>query len=720
MTGDRAGGPLVSLEQLAATPVSVLRTCTPKLQRELEGLGITSLLDLLEHFPRRYHDRRTRAAIGELVVGTEATVVAEVVRSAEKRSGKRVRVEVVVSDGQATLSLTFFNQAWRSRQLTPGVEAAFFGKVDRFNHRLQMVNPAVDILEPTGEARGGPGAEATGVIVPIYPESGKADVATWQLRRLVAEALERWPGLEDPLPADIAGRARVMPRAEAYRKIHRPEEDRDHFQARRRLVFDEFFRIQLELLRRRREFQATTRGIAHVVDGPLVTAFHDRLPFTLTAGQRAAIDEIVADMSGAHPMHRLLQGDVGAGKTVVAVTGLLVAVQGGHQGALLAPTEVLAEQHFRGIRALVEGLTVREEGSLMGERPVQARLLTNKTRGRDEITAAVAAGQVDILVGTHALLSEDVRFHSLGLVVVDEQHRFGVAQRAALLAKGANPDELVMTATPIPRSAAMLVYGHLDHSVMGELPAGRQPIETVLCRDEDERARAYRRIREEVAAGRQAYVVCPLVEGSETVEAKAAQEERDRLAEEELAGLELEALHGRMKPADKERVMSAFRDGAIDVLVATTVIEVGVDVPNATVMVIESADRFGLSQLHQLRGRVGRGSVASTCYLFADPSTPEGQARLEAMVDSTDGFHLAEVDLELRGGGQLFGDRQSGRSDLRLGRLPRDQKAVLFARAEAERLLADDPTLARHPGLATEVDWYLSRLDTDFANALRS
>jgi ATP-dependent DNA helicase RecG len=323
-------------------------------------------------------------------------------------------------------------------------------------------------------------------------------------------------------------------------------------------------------------------------------------------------------------------------------------------------------------------------------------------------------------VGTHALMSEDVRFHSLGLVVVDEQHRFGVEQRAALRAKGTHPDELVMTATPIPRSAALLVYGHLDHSEMKELPGGRQPITTVLCRDDDERAAAYRRIREEVAAGHQAFVVCPLVEGSETVEAKAAQEERDRLAEEELAGLELEALHGRMKPADKDRVMSAFRDRDIDVLVATTVIEVGVDVPNATVMVIESADRFGLSQLHQLRGRVGRGTAASTCYLFADPTTPEGLARLQAMVDSTDGFHLADVDLELRGGGQLFGDRQSGRSDLRLGRLPRDQKAVTFAREQAEGLLARDPDLAHHRSLAAEVDWYLSRLPADFEKALRS
>ncbi len=724
---------VVTLEVLQSTPVVALDGVSSKMEAELAKLGIVSVLDLLEHFPRRYHDRRNRASIAELQVGQEATVVAEVVRAQEHRRGRNVRVEVAVTDGQAMLSLTFFGQAWRSRQLTPGTEASFFGKVDRFQHKLQMVNPVVDVIGPEGEAHN----QSTGVIVPIYPESGKADVATWQIRRFIAEARERFPDIDDPLPADLRARAKVMTRAEAYRGIHQPENERDHYQARRRLVLDEFLRIQLELVRRKRIAETTQRGISHTVKGPLLDEFLTSLPFTLTAGQRQALDDIASDMAGPHPMHRLIQGDVGSGKTVVAVAALLMAVQSGHQGALLAPTEVLAEQHHRGISALLGGLVVPApagEGSLFAARPVQVRLLTNRTtpKGRQQIMAELAAGGVDIMVGTHALLEPGVQFRSLGLVVVDEQHRFGVEQRKALLDKGDHPDELVMTATPIPRSAAMLVYGHLEHTEMRDMPEGRTPITTIWCQDADERATAYRRLRDEVADGHQAYVVCPLVDpsvsgsaarGDSAAEVKSVLEERDRLADEELSGLRVEALHGKMRPADKERVMTAFRAGEIDVLVATTVIEVGVDVPNATVMIIESADRFGLSQLHQLRGRIGRGGGESWCHLFAEPTTEDGLRRMEAMVASTDGFHLAEVDLDLRGGGQIFGDRQSGRSDLKLGRIPRDEKAVAFARKEAETLLAGDPSLARHAALRAEVAWYLSTLerdDVEFANVFRS
>ncbi len=724
---------VVTLEVLQATPVVALDGVSAKMEAELAKLGIESVLDLLEHFPRRYHDRRNRASIAELQVGQEATVVAEVVRSQEHRRGRNVRVEVAVTDGQAMLSLTFFGQGWRIRQLTPGTEASFFGKVDRFQHKLQMVNPVVDVIGPEGEAHN----QSTGVIVPIYPESGKADVATWQLRRFIAEARERFPDIDDPLPADLRARAKVMNRADAYRGIHQPENERDHYQARRRLVLDEFLRIQLELVQRKRIAETTERGIAHQVSGALVDEFLASLPFALTAGQHGALSDIASDMGGPHPMHRLLQGDVGSGKTVVAVAALLMAVQSGHQGALLAPTEVLAEQHHRSVTALLGDLVVPApvgEGSLFSARPLQVRLLTNRTtpKGRQQLLADLDAGAVDVVVGTHALLEPDIGFRSLGLVVVDEQHRFGVEQRTALLDKGHHPDELVMTATPIPRSAAMLVYGHLEHTEMRDMPVGRTPITTIWCQDADERAVAYERVRAEVAAGRQAYVVCPLVDpstsgagsrGDGAAEVKSALEERDRLAEEELKGLTIEVLHGKMRPADKERVMAAFRSGEIAVLVATTVIEVGVDVPNATVMIIESADRFGLSQLHQLRGRVGRGGGASWCHLFAEPTTEDGLRRMEAMVASTDGFHLAEVDLDLRGGGQIFGERQHGRSDLKLGRIPRDEKAVAFARKEAEGLLDADPTLARHPALRAEVAWYLSTLerdDVDFAKVFRS
>ena len=406
-------------------------------------------------------------------------------------------------------------------------------------------------------------------------------------------------------------------------------------------------------------------------------------------------------------MHRLLQGEVGSGKTVVALTALLVAVQGGYQGAFMAPTEVLAEQHYLTSRRLLEGLSVASEATLVGERPVRVELLTNRTGAADRrrIVAGLDAGEVDVVVGTHALIYGEVEFTRLGLAVIDEQHRFGVEQRALLKGMGEEPDVLVMTATPIPRTAAMLVYGDLDKSELREMPPGRTPVTTsVIGPSPLERTSAYERLRDEVAAGRQAYVVCPLVEGSPRTEAKAATEELERLGDEELAGLRLGLLHGQLPARDKEHVMDAFRAGELDVLVATTVIEVGVDVPNATVMIVEDADRFGLSQLHQLRGRIGRGGGESWCFVFADPSTPEAEARMGALAASTDGFLLAERDLEIRGAGEVFGERQAGFSDLKLGRIPRDESIVLEARAVAEQILDDDPALSDHAQLREEVE----------------
>ncbi|HYT38731.1 MAG TPA: ATP-dependent DNA helicase RecG, partial [Acidimicrobiia bacterium] len=507
----------------------------------------------------------------------------------------------------------------------------------------------------------------------------------------------------------------------AYNGIHQPEIEADHFRAAHRLKFDEFLRMQLGLVARKRAFEEQRVGLTHRLDGPLVPAFHARLPFALTADQRKAIDEIGADLAGARPMHRLLQGEVGSGKTVVAVTALLSAVQSGYQGALMAPTEVLAEQHHGSIREMLAGLTVSSEGTLMGDRPVRVELLTNRTgaAGRRKLSAALAAGEVDIVVGTHALIYDSVAFPALGLAVIDEQHRFGVEQRALLRAKGPvgpdgegpEPDVLVMTATPIPRTAAMLIYGDLDKSELREMPPGRTPITTeVIPPSPLERQAAYQRLRDQVATGRQAYVVCPLVEGSEKIEAKAATDEAVRLEAEELSGLRVGLLHGQMAPADKEDMMARFRAGQLEVLVATTVIEVGVDVPNATVMVIEDADRFGLSQLHQLRGRVGRGGGESWCFLFANPQTPEAEARMEAMVGRHpdgrpfDGFDLAEKDLEIRGAGEVFGERQAGFTDLKLGRIPRDEPVVLEARRVAEEILDADPGLAHHRQLAEEVE----------------
>ncbi|HEY5011544.1 MAG TPA: ATP-dependent DNA helicase RecG, partial [Acidimicrobiia bacterium] len=498
------------------------------------------------------------------------------------------------------------------------------------------------------------------------------------------------------------------------------------------LIFDEFLRMQVGLVARKRAIAAAQSGIRHDMSGGLVRGFHERLPFDLTNDQRVAIAEIERDLASPAPMHRLLQGDVGSGKTVVALSALLVGVQGGYQGALMAPTEVLAEQHHLSATAMLAGLAVPSEGGLFDERPVRVELLTNRTTAaeRRRLVAGLGQGEVDIVVGTHALLYGDAPFSRLGVVVIDEQHRFGVEQRALLTGRtgagaagvisaatdgepdadatvsaGPQPDVLVMTATPIPRTAAMLIYGDLDKSELREMPPGRTPITTsVVGPNPLDRALAYETLRSEVEAGRQAYVVCPLVEGSAKIEAKAAVDELERLEHEELAGLRLALLHGQLPSREKESVMDRFRRGEIDVLVATTVIEVGVDVPNATVMIVEDADRFGLSQLHQLRGRVGRGGGASWCFLFADPQTPDSQERMAAMEASTDGFLLAERDLEIRGSGEVFGDRQSGFSDLKLGRIPRDEELVMLARAFAESLLDADPDLARANELREEVE----------------
>ena len=699
-----------TLRDLRDIPITRLTGVTPRLEERLGMLGITNVLDLIEHYPRRYLDRTKRSDIADLRVGEEATVFAEVRKMSSRRTRQgRALVETIVYDGTSYLYVTFFNQAWRAQQLPVGTEAAFFGRLEHYRGKHQMTNPAVDVLGRIGEK--------TGVIVPIYPQSGKADVSTWQLQKFVGEALRRARDFDDPVPADILRRLNMTDRTRAYNGIHQPETEADHFRAAHRLRFDEFLRMQLGLVARKRAFEERRIGLTHRIDGPLVPAFHAQLPFPLTGDQRKVIDEINVDLAAPRPMHRLLQGDVGSGKTVVALSALLAAVQSGYQGALMAPTEVLAEQHHLSISRFLEGLTVASVRTLLGERPVRVELLTNRTgaAGRRKLSAALVAGEVDIVVGTHALIYDSVAFPALGVAVIDEQHRFGVEQRALLRAKGPGggadggegpePDVLVMTATPIPRTAAMLIYGDLDKSELREMPPGRTPITTeVIPPSPLEREGAYRRLREQVAAGRQAYVVCPLVEGSEKVEAKAATEEAARLEVEELAGLRVGLLHGQMPPADKEATMARFRDGLIDVLVATTVIEVGVDVPNATVLVVEDADRFGLSQLHQLRGRVGRGGGESWCFLFADPQTPEAEARLQAMADSTDGFLLAERDLEIRGAGEVFGERQAGFTDLKLGRIPRDEPVVLEARRVAEEILDADPGLATHRQLAEEVE----------------
>jgi ATP-dependent DNA helicase RecG len=690
------------LAQLAAIPATELKGVGPRKAEGLAQIGITTVLDLLLHYPRRYIDRTNQAAIGDLAVGEEAMVLVTVKRVETIRArSRKTFVQADVTDGTGWLRCTFFNQPWRAKQLRADTQAVIFGKVDLFRGRRQMTNPVVDLV-----------GNRTGRIVPVYPQSEKSGVSTWDLGDWVEEALGRAGDFAEPVPREILDRFDLIDRSAALHGIHLPDSVEEWQVARRRLVLDELLRIQVALVRRKRELERSAVGVEHVIEGELVPRFHGRLPFPLTAAQARVMAEIAADLARPVPMHRLLQGDVGSGKTVVAVTALLVAVQGGHQGALMAPTEVLAEQHHLGVRELLRELTVPDPGTLLGDRPLRVELLTNRTPGseRTRVLDALRAGAVDIVIGTHALIQEGVRFRSLGVAVIDEQHRFGVEQRAALRSQSegeAVPDVLVMTATPIPRTAAMTVYGDLDVSVLDELPPGRTPVATQWARGPLQEHEAWERVRAEVAAGHQAYVVCPLIEESDRLEVRSAQETFDSLRAGQVQGLRLGLLHGRVPARDKEQVMEDFRRGDVDVLVATTVIEVGVDVPNATVMVVLDADRFGIAQLHQLRGRVGRATMSSWCYLLGAGATEEGERRLSALEKSSDGFELAEIDLEILGEGTIFGSRQKGRSDLRLASLRRDREWVERARAAAFEIVDADPELQAHPLLAEEVDLFL-------------
>ena len=700
--------PPLTFDDLAQIDIARLKGVGEAKQRALHEYGISDVLELLMTYPRRWVDRTNQQRVADAALGEEVLLVVEV-RGVEERQmrNRRKMVNVRVGDGTGTLRITFFNQPWRARQLTVGLVVAIHGKVEDYRGSLQMTNPVVDLI-----------GDRTGRIVPIYPQSEKVRITTWELAALVDQALRRCEsrGLADPLSIADQERLGLIGRFEALKSIHGPDSMADATAARRRLAFDELLRVQVELVRRKRELERTSQGIEHVVGGELVERFVGALPFPLTMAQRRAIDEIANDMASPQPMHRLLQGDVGAGKTLVAVAALLNAVSGGHQGALMAPTEVLAEQHGSGVKALLDGLVVVDGDNLFGERPLRVELLTNRVTGQDrrEVLAGLADGSVDIVIGTHALIQEGVEFGSLGAVVVDEQHRFGVEQRAALRAKsdGVVPDLLVMTATPIPRTAAMTVYGDLEVSALDELPPGRTPIATHWAAGPLSEANVWASVRDEVETGRQAYVVCPLIEESENLEVASAEETFEQLAAGELSNVRVGLLHGRMSSAEKEATMEAFRARELDVLVATTVIEVGVDVPNATVMVVLDADRFGIAQLHQLRGRVGRGEHASTCWLMT--TSEDANPRIEALVASTDGFELAEIDLELRGEGTLMSSAQKGRSDLRLASLRRDRELIEQAREVAFRIIDDDPELAQSDVLRSEVTLLLSEREGDY------
>ena len=674
-----------TLADLAGVDVTAVPGIAKGTASKLKKAGIGTVADLVLHVPRRYIDRTLQAPIAELPLGEEVTVIGTLqnVSDARRVRAKLTIVNALLYDGSGVLALTWFNQPWLAKNLSAGMEVAVSGKLVRKKGRLEMAAPVVEVLDESSESL------VTGRIVPVHPTASGVKPVT--LRKHINQALRKARPMPDPLPADLVERLKLASRDDAIGNIHFPETMEDAERARQRLVFDELFRLEVALAAQKHRQVDEAVGIAHEVGADLVGAFVGGLPYQLTGAQQRSIEEIQRDMASEHPMHRLLQGEVGSGKTVVAMAALLTAVQGGYQGAVMAPTEVLAEQHHLGLTPLA------------GEVGVRMALLTSSVDDREGVLAAAAGGTVDIVVGTHALIQEGVSFARLGLAVVDEQHRFGVHQRVHLrdAVDGPVPDLLIMTATPIPRTLSMTLYGDLDVSVLDEMPQGRIPVETRLVGPGD-LSGVYRLIRSEAAQGRQAFVVCPLVEDSPKLQAASATAEFERL-QKVFPDLRLGLLHGQMRSAEKEEVMARMRAGEIDVLAATTVIEVGIDITNATVMVVEDADRFGLSQLHQLRGRVGRGEHPSTCVLVADPTTDDGEQRLAAMVATTDGFRLAEEDLRIRGQGTVFGAKQAGMADLKLADILRDQETLITARREAFSLVAADPNLDAHREIRDEV-----------------
>ncbi|WP_461010669.1 ATP-dependent DNA helicase RecG [Streptomyces capparidis] len=718
-----------------------------------DALGLRTVGDLLHHYPRRYAERGELTSLDDLVIDEHVTVVARIAKVTKVpfRGRRGDRLDVVVTDGRGSLTLVFFNQSWRERELRPGLRGLFAGKVTVFNRVRQLAHPDYQLMDE--EAGAGTAKEWANRLIPVYPAAAK--MQSWKVAQCVEVALDSlaassWAGVGDPLPPSLRASRGLLPLPEALEKVHRPRARADVEAARARLKWDEAFVLQVALARRR----LADAGLPAVPrprrEGGLLDAFDARLPFTLTEGQRRVAAEIFADLADEHPMHRLLQGEVGSGKTMVALRAMLTVVDAGGQAAMLAPTEVLAQQHHRSIVEMLGPLA--EQGMLGGSADGTKVVLLTGSMGaaaRRQALLDLAVGEAGIVVGTHALIEDKVRFHDLGLVVVDEQHRFGVEQRDALRAKAERPPHLlVMTATPIPRTVAMTVFGDLETSVLDQLPAGRSPIATHVVPAQEKPhflARAWDRVREEVEGGHQAYVVCPRIGDEEEQPAAGrrkrgpapaddevddagadAEERRPPLAVLDIAaqlrdgplrGLRVEVLHGRMAPDAKDEVMRRFASGEVDVLVATTVVEVGVNVPNATAMVIMDADRFGVSQLHQLRGRVGRGSAPGLCLLVSEmPAGTQARQRLDAVAATLDGFELSRIDLEQRREGDVLGQAQSGaRSSLRMLAVIQDEDVIEAAREEAAALVAEDPDLTRHPDLRAALD---SLLDAERAEYL--
>jgi ATP-dependent DNA helicase RecG len=672
------------------TPLSSLPGVDPPKIDALQSLGLTTVADLIKHAPRGYEENRggitiaeADALLGERERCGDLVTIDAVVTAMRPRRGRTRRVEVEVEDDSGTMTVNWFNQSWVARKLHPDTQIRLHGTLSRYKDSLQMANPRfheIDIDDPP--------PSPSECLAPVYPAGD--GVTSPFIARLVEQVLDdALPHIEDHFPDDFRRERSLPTLAEAWRLMHRPAGEEDVREGRRRLAYDELLMLQLGVMRRRHVRQSTLHALPLRWDDEIRSRIAARVPFTLTASQERVIEEIAGDLVGQTPMNRLLQGDVGSGKTVVAVHAMLMAVACGHQAALMAPTELLAEQHFQTLCELLAGSKVR------------LALLTSSLPAarRSETIAGIADGSIDIVVGTHALLTGDVTFRSVAVAVIDEQHRFGVHQRATLRSKAGDehgvPHALVMTATPIPRTLSLTIFGDLDVSTISGLPPGRTPITTRLV-EPDNAVKVYGHLADLVSRGQQGYVVVPLVDDTDSG-LKAVTTHTDMLQDGYLQGCRVAGVHGRTKADERERIMRQFREGELDVLVATTVIEVGVDVPNATMMVIEHADRFGLSQLHQLRGRVGRGELPGVCAMIAESSTEDAQKRLEAIVETTDGFVIAERDLEIRGPGELFGARQSGLAPFRIARLPRDFDLLRMARRDAIDWIARNPDLSDAP-----------------------
>lgn len=659
---------VIALKHCWTTSIQYIKGVGPSRTSLLARLRIFTIGDLLEYYPRRYEDRSQLKKINELLDGQLESFRGKIMSVAENKPRRGLTItKVSVSDGAGIAQLVWFNQPHMKKKYQPGLEVLVSGKVKSY-YQIEISNPAIEIINDDEIID-------TGHIIPVY--SANETINQRFLRKLISQVLTDYQDIHEILPNKIIQQFSLLDRRLAFENIHSPQSMKILEQARRRLVFEELYLLQCGLLFLKKQHRSNHVGIKHGIDGDLSIQAKQQLPFTLTDDQEQVLAEVKADMEDVTTMQRLIQGDVGSGKTVIAALALIKTVENGYQGAMMVPTEILAEQHYQ---------TLSEQFAPLG---IRVSMLTGKLtrRIKEEVLHKLKNGLVDVVIGTHALIQDSVEFNYLGLVITDEQHRFGVRQRGVLQAKGDMPDVLVMTATPIPRTMALTVYGDLDVSSIRQLPPGRKPIRTFV-RGGDRRQLVYQFIVDEVKSGRQAYVVCPLVEESEKIDAQSAVELHEQLTQTELKDITCGLVHGKMKAVDKETVMTDFYSGKIKVLVATTVIEVGVNVPNATVMVIEGAERFGLAQLHQLRGRIGRGGHQSYCIMLSDNKNPETQERLTIMTQTNDGFVLAEEDLKIRGPGQFFGTRQHGLPDLKIADIIRDISIFMEARRAAEQTVA--------------------------------